>query len=260
MSVKSNRTETFAYILIVESDKDLRESALNTITVPNCAVDTVRDEDEAVYKALQHRPQLIIVKRHEPLNINVWNPPQPSAASLICRRAHLTTAVRLVTHSDVAVTAQLALNPVHKLPSMTPILQQRIAHLALDRRLFSNPQQPILLRPKFVGQDWRKEWYLYCSRDQTTEFLSHHIQFLLGRGSRAPPPPQQVHAIPACSRKLGGLNLLQRMFRKEVFPHNYFLVELDIAVRIGYFVSLRQGGAGFYFFFEPLVVCVPYRL
>jgi hypothetical protein len=38
MSLESSRTELFAYILIVESDKDLRESALNTINVPNCAV------------------------------------------------------------------------------------------------------------------------------------------------------------------------------------------------------------------------------
>jgi len=178
----------FAYILIVECDKELRESALNTIDVPNCAVDTVQDEDEAVYKARQHRPQLIIVKRHEPLNINVWKPPRPSAASLICRRAHLSTAVRLVTHSDVAVTAHLALKPEDKLPPMTPSLQQRIEHMALDRHLFSNPQQPVLVRPKFVGQDWRKEWYLYCGREQTMEFLSHHIPFFLGWVDRSTSP------------------------------------------------------------------------
>jgi CheY-like chemotaxis protein len=180
MSEKNICAKQFAYILIVDNDKTFQESAIHSIGVPNCAIDVARDEDEAVHKALQHRPQLIVVKQHEPLNINVWTPPKPSAASLICRRARLTTAVRLVTHSDVAVTAHLAMIPDNKQSPMTPILQQRIAQLGLDRRLFSNPQQPILVRPKFVGQDWRKEWYLYCSRDQMTEFLSHHIPFLLG--------------------------------------------------------------------------------
>src|SRR5215510_2687784 len=129
MSEVCSHTESFAYILVVESDETLRHSIPRSNAIQNCAIDVARDEDEAVYKALQHRPQLIIVKRHEPLNINVWSPPQPSTASLICRRAHLTTAVRLVTHSDVAVTAHLASIPENKLPPMTPILQQRIAHL-----------------------------------------------------------------------------------------------------------------------------------
>ncbi len=158
MSKESSRTEPFAYILIVESDKDLRESAIQTIAAPNCAVDVARDEDEAVHKAMQHRPQLIIVKRHEPLDIEVSNPPFSSVASRICRRAHLTRAVRLVTHSDVSIT-------FHGVVTIA----------------CSNPQLPILVRPQFMGQDWRKEWYLYCRRDKTVEYLSHHIPFWLGR-------------------------------------------------------------------------------
>ena|GEM_PF-3204251 len=201
MSEKSICAEPFAYILIVDNEKTLQESAIDTIRIPNCAIDVARDEDEAVQKALQHRPQLIVVKRHEPLNINVWNPPQPSAASRICRRAHLTTAVRLVTHSDVAVTAHWALVPDIKLPHMTPILQQRIEHMALDRRLFSNPQQPILVRPKFVGQDWRKEWYLYCSRNQMTEFLSHHIPFLLGWNPLPLFPGIRIHELGVAQKR-----------------------------------------------------------
>jgi len=47
MSQKSSRTEPFAYILIVESDKDLREAALHTIKAPNCAVDVARDSADA---------------------------------------------------------------------------------------------------------------------------------------------------------------------------------------------------------------------
>src|SRR5262245_34982142 len=90
LSERSNCAERSAYILMVDNDKSLQESVIHTIKVPNCAIDVARDEDEAVQKALQHRPQLIVVKRHEPLNINVWNPPQPSAASRICRHAHLT--------------------------------------------------------------------------------------------------------------------------------------------------------------------------
>jgi hypothetical protein len=190
MSEKSIHAEPFAYILIVENDQALREDA-KTITIPNCALDVAQDEEEAVYKALQHRPQLIVVRRHEPLKIDVWNPPQHSVASLICRRAHLTTAVRLVTHSDVAMTIQLGRPFIsdNKVPTINPSLQQRIDYLGLNRRLFSNPQQPILVRPKFVRQGWRKEWYLYCSRGQTMEFLSHHIQFLLGWTNGVSSPP-----------------------------------------------------------------------
>jgi hypothetical protein len=190
MSEKSLHAEPFAYILIVENDKALRESA-KTLTLPNCAIDVAQDEDEAVSKALQHRPQLIVVRRHEPLKVDVWNPPQRSAASLICRRAHLTTGVRLVTHSDVAVTIHLGRPFIsdNKTTTIAPSLQQRIDYLGLNRRLFSNPQQPILVRPKFVSQDWRKEWYLYCSRGQTMEFLSHHIPFLLGWTIGVSSPP-----------------------------------------------------------------------
>jgi hypothetical protein len=30
------------------------------------------------------------------------------------------------------------------------------------------------------------------------------------------------------------------MFRKEIFPHNYILVELDVAARIGYFYAIMS--------------------
>ena len=52
--------------MIVEPDDAVREAILRTVTAPNCAVDVARDEDEAIAKAVQHRPQLIIVKQHEP--------------------------------------------------------------------------------------------------------------------------------------------------------------------------------------------------
>jgi CheY-like chemotaxis protein len=158
MSEETSRTEPFAHILIVDSDKDLRESALNKISVPNCAVDVAMDEDEAVHKAQQHRPQLIIIERHEPLDVNLCAPLRTSAASSICRRAHLTRATRLVTHSDIAIT-------FHGTVTIA----------------CSNPQLPILVRPEFTGQDWRKEWYLYCGPDSIIKYLSHHIPYLLGR-------------------------------------------------------------------------------
>jgi hypothetical protein len=150
MSNENSGTESFAYILIVESDKDLRESALHTIKVPNCAVDVARDEDEGVYKALQHRPHLIIVKLHEALDIDPQNPPTTSRASLICRRARLSRAVRLVTHSDVAITirSKVIWHPMNLLP---------LASQSEVGQTFSHPEQVILFRPKFTGQAWRKE-------------------------------------------------------------------------------------------------------
>jgi len=44
-------TDDFAYILIVESDKDLRQSALHRVAMMNCAVYVVRNVDEAVHTA-----------------------------------------------------------------------------------------------------------------------------------------------------------------------------------------------------------------
>jgi hypothetical protein len=172
MSHKSSRTEPFAYILIVESDKDLRESALHSIKAPNCAVDVARDEDEAVYKALQHRPQLIIVKLHEALDIDPKNPPTTSIASLICRRARLSRAVRLVTHSDVAITVRSTV--VWYPPNLRPRWPQSEVG-----QTFSHPEQVILFRPKFKDQAWRKEWYAFSGYKRGLEFLSDHIPNLL---------------------------------------------------------------------------------
>jgi hypothetical protein len=45
------------------------------IKAPNYAVDVARDQDKAIYKALQRRPQLIIVKVHEALDIDPKSPP-----------------------------------------------------------------------------------------------------------------------------------------------------------------------------------------
>jgi CheY-like chemotaxis protein len=179
MSEKSSRTEPFAYILIVESDEDLRRLALQTIVATNCAVDVARDEDEAVYKAIQHRPQLIIIRQHEPIEIDPWNPPQFSVASQICRRARLYRSVRLVTHSDVALTTPIGrvvrINFRGKAVIMTPsgVVEVRVPGIF-------NPQI-CMMRPKFKGQDWRKEWFLYSSSDKTVKVLSELIPFLLGR-------------------------------------------------------------------------------
>jgi len=158
MSDESPRTEPFAYVLIVEEVEEIRDSAPQVIRPPNCAVDVARDEEEAIYKAIQHRPQLLIVKRHEALEIDSQNPPPVSLASRICRRARLSRAVRLVTHSDVALTFRGR-------PSGT----------------FSGPRQLIIMKPEFPGQAWRKEWYTYSAPDRALAFLSRHIPLWLGR-------------------------------------------------------------------------------
>jgi CheY-like chemotaxis protein len=151
-----------AYVMIVEPDDAVRDSLRRTVSAPNCAVDIARDEDEAVAKALQHRPQLIIVKQHAPLSLDLLQPPSASVASRICRRARLSRAVRLVTHSDAAITFKA------------------------KTKTFSESVQRIIVRPAFRSQPWRKEWYSYCAHDMASEFLSSFIPFWLGRTKISP--------------------------------------------------------------------------
>src|ERR1051326_2227384 len=140
MSDSSLTPQPFAYILIVEADDVVRDLILQSVQAPYCAVDVARDEDEAVAKALQHRPQLVIVKQHSPLQVDELHPPTASIASRICRRARLSRSVRLVTHSDAAITLRW-----HKWPVV---------------RTFSD-SHCIIARPVFETQRWRKEWYSY---------------------------------------------------------------------------------------------------
>jgi hypothetical protein len=190
MSKESSRTEPFAYILIVESDKDLRESALHTIKAPNCAIDVARDEDEAVDKALQRRPHLIIVKLHEALDIDPQNPPTTSRASLICRRAHLSRAVRLVMHSDVAITIRSRGRfhpPNLLLPGTESKVGKTFSHPGSEAgRTFSHPEQVILVRPRFAGQVWRREWYCYSGSELVMDLISGHIPYWLGWATYPP--------------------------------------------------------------------------
>src|SRR5262245_61858841 len=145
MSEVYSHTEPFAYILIVEGDDALRQSIPRSIGIPNCAVDVARDEDEAVYKALQHRPQLIIVSRHEPIEIDPLNPPRISVASKICRRARLFRSVRLVTHSDVSVSV-----PVPKVYMKVSNDELKI-HSEIDpiTNFEINEESPVILKPRF---------------------------------------------------------------------------------------------------------------
>jgi CheY-like chemotaxis protein len=156
----SNRTaQPFAYILIVEPDDAVRDLIQKTVRAPNCVVDLARDEDEAVAKAIQRRPQLIIVKEHSPLHVDELHPPSVSVASRICRRARLSRSVRVVTHSDASITLRW--------------------HIWPSTRTFPD-NLCIIARPVFGAQQWRKEWYSYSSCDMTPEFLSKHLQFWLG--------------------------------------------------------------------------------
>ena len=150
-------TQAFAYVLIVEPDDAVREAILRTVTAPKCAVDVARDEDEAVAKAIQHRPQLIIVKQHEPFDLLSLKRPSSSIASRICRRAQLNRSVRLVTHSDAAIA-----------------FKGKTKTIAL-------PAQFIIVKLEFKSQPWRKEWYSNCANDLTANFLSDHLPFWLGR-------------------------------------------------------------------------------
>jgi hypothetical protein len=156
----NNRTAAlFAHIMIVEPDDALRAHIHQTFRAPNYAVDVAPDEDEAVAKALQHRPQLIIVKQHSPLHVDEFHPPSVSVASRICRRARLSRASRVVTHSDASITLKW---------SNWPTVRTFPDHLC------------VIARPVFDSQEWRKEWYSYSNCDLTPEFLSMHLRFWLG--------------------------------------------------------------------------------
>jgi CheY-like chemotaxis protein len=156
----------FAYVIVVEADDAVRDLILQTVRAPNCAVDVARDEDEAVAKSLQHRPRLVIVKQHSPIHLDELHPPSVSIASRICRRARLSRAVRLVTHSDAAMTLKW-----HNWPSV---------------RRFSDSRFWVIARPVFDTQPWRNEWYSYSTSDMALKFLSVHLRFWLGAAQPAP--------------------------------------------------------------------------
>src|SRR5262245_49702067 len=128
-------TQDFAYVIIVEPDDAVQEAILRTITAPNFAVNVARDEDEAVAMAVQHRPQMIIVKQHEPLDLLSLKRPSSSMASRICRRAQLNRAVRIVTHSDAAIA-----------------FKGKTKTIALHAQF-------IIVKLKFKSQPWRNVWY-----------------------------------------------------------------------------------------------------
>jgi CheY-like chemotaxis protein len=159
-------TQSFAYVMIVEPDDAIRESILRTVTARNCAVDVARDEDEAVAKAVQHRPQLIIVKQHEPLGIPAVKLLYSSIASRICRRAKLSRAVRLVTHSDAA------------------------SQFKRETETLAIPAQFTVVKLVFKSQPWRKEWYSHSANDLTSRFLSDYIPVWLGQ-IKSPPLTKQ---------------------------------------------------------------------
>jgi hypothetical protein len=161
MPDSSRTAQPFAYVLIVEADETMRDLILQKVRAPNCALDVARDEDEAVAKAIQHHPQLIIVKQHSLLHLDELQPPPVSIASRICRRARLSRAVRLVTHSDAAITLRWRIWP--------------------SARTFSNnhDNHSIIARPVFESQQWRKEWYSYSACDVDLKFLSGHLRFWL---------------------------------------------------------------------------------
>jgi hypothetical protein len=187
MSESKLATRPFAYVMIVEPDDAARDSILQTVEAPNCAVDVARDEDEAVMKAIQHRPQLIIVKQHESLYIDAFQPPPVSIASRICRRARLSRAVRLVTHSDFAITFKLREDMHYRatLNKATKITNKEMTnHHSV--KIFSVPNQCVIVRPLFKTQLWRKEWYSFCPHDIALNFLSNHLPFWLGRKQPSP--------------------------------------------------------------------------
>ena len=189
MPDKSRTAQSVAYVLIVEADDAMRDLILQKVRAPNCAVDVARDEDEAVAKAVQRRPQLIIVKQHAPLHLDELQPPAVSIASRICRRARLSRAVRLVTHSDTAITLRWRAWPSARTFSdyycaveWTPMGRQQFP----KRKVTFFDCHCISARPVFETQPWRKEWYAYSARDVALSFLSHHLRFWLDTPQPAP--------------------------------------------------------------------------
>jgi len=189
MPDKSRTAQSFAYVLIVEADDAMRDRILQTVRAPNCAVDVARDEDEAVAKALQHRPRLIIVKQHAPLHLDELQPPTLSIASRICRRARLRRAVRLVTHSDAAITLRWRIWPSARTFSDNHCAIEWMpkGRQGLTTRKVTFPNNHcISARPVFKSQQWRKEWYSYSPCDVALKFLSDHLRFWLDTPQPSP--------------------------------------------------------------------------
>jgi hypothetical protein len=152
-------------------------------------VEVARDEDEAVAIAVERHPRLIIVKQHSPLYLDELQPPPVSIASRICRRARLSRAVRLVTHSDAAITLRWHIWPSartfsnnHCAIEWTPKDRQRSA----TRKVIFSDNHCISARPVFESQQWRKEWYSYSACDIALKFLSEHLRFWLDAPPLAP--------------------------------------------------------------------------
>jgi len=81
--------------------------------------------------------------------------------------------VRLVTHSDVAITIR------SKVTFYPPNLLRPLCAHAESGQTFSDPEQVILIKPQFTEQVWRKEWYSYSGSKRALDFLSDHIPYLL---------------------------------------------------------------------------------
>jgi hypothetical protein len=165
MFVASTAAQTFAYVIVVEADDALRDLILQNLRAPNCAVDVARGADEAVNKALAYCPRLLIVKQHLSLEVDLLHLLTICIASWICCRARLSRAVRLVTHSDDAITIR-----GQEWPLLT----------------FNGSQFCVLARPVFENQRWRKEWYCYCTPDVTIQFFSANLRCWLGVVQTAP--------------------------------------------------------------------------
>jgi hypothetical protein len=148
-----------------------------------------RDEFEAVAMAVQRRPRLIIVKQHSHLHLDELQPPPVSIASRICRRARLSRAVRLVTHSDAAITLRWRIWPSARTFSnnhCTIEWEPRDRQRSTTRKVTITDNHCVSARPVFESQQWRKELYSYSACDVTLKFLSDHLRFWLDTPQPAP--------------------------------------------------------------------------
>ena len=123
--IKFDKLKPTATILVVEDVEKVRDSARQIIEEMGYHAASAGNEDEAVARAKQQCPDLLIVNQHEPVRLEVAHQ-HPTVASRVSERAQLSADVLMVTHTDVALTVKepdrqtVTYNDKHGLKSFVP--------------------------------------------------------------------------------------------------------------------------------------------
>jgi CheY-like chemotaxis protein len=100
--IKFDKLKPMATILVVEDVGRVRDSARQLIEEMGYHATSASTENEAVERAKQNCPDLLIVNQHEPVSLDMARQ-DSTLASRIGERARLRDDVMMVTHTDAAL-------------------------------------------------------------------------------------------------------------------------------------------------------------